>query len=197
MTKKRGAVIFLILLLLTTLAALSALATTETALNYSAEVNNITLTYDELNRVIYKNSTTDNIAYGYDKDYQGTLANITSDNIQIKYEYDDKQRLVKEIRTIDNFQFVKEYIYDSMDRVISTQIVGEDVDYLYNKQNRVKQIPNYMSEANYNALSSIINRTYSNNLIQRFTYDPEKNRIISINIPAVQNLTYTYDNVGN
>jgi len=188
------------IILFTFLAILSsnlALAVTETPFNYTKNTNNITLTYDGLNRVLSKNSTSGNVTYGYDKDFYGTLANITSNNIQITYEYDDKQRLIKEIRTIDNFQFVKEYIYDSMDRVVSVQVVEQDIDYIYNKQSRVKNIPNYMSAADYNAFGSITNRTYANNLIQKFEYANATNRITSIEIPTVQNLTYTYDSVGN
>ncbi|MDP3698191.1 MAG: hypothetical protein Q8R47_01250 [Nanoarchaeota archaeon] len=174
-----------------------AVAVTTNDLSYDSAANNITLTYDNVNRVASKTSPTETVTYGYDQDLQGTVSNVTSNNIQVRYEYDDKLRVTKEIRIIDNIQFVKEYIYDSANRVISAEVSGTDIDFIFNKQGKVKQIPGYISDSHYNPFGSMLNRTYNNNLVQTFTYNSTNNRLHAISIPSVQNLAYTYDSVGN
>ena len=183
--------------LLFALFSFSVIAVTTNELTYDSTANNITLTYDTLNRVATKTSPTETVTYGYDQEFQGTVSNVTSNNIQIRYEYDDKLRLIKEIRIIDNIQFTKEYLYDSADRVISTNVVGTEIDYIYNKQGKTKDIPGYINNSNYNPFGSMVNRTYNNGLIQKFTYTTTNNRLLTITIPSVQNLAYTYDSVGN
>ena len=184
-------VLLLFLLVLPLVTATSSLYT------YDTIPNNITLSYDALNRVVSKNSTIQNITYGYDFQYQGTIHNLTFENTTIVYDYDSKQRVVKETKTIDGIRFEKKYLYDSSDKVISTEVAGQDIDYIYNKQGKIQQIPNYITEANYNAFGSILNRTYANTLVQNFSYNPPNNRLTTITIPSVQNLAYAYDNVGN
>jgi hypothetical protein len=43
----------------------------------------------------------------------------------------------------------------------------------------------------------MFNRTYSNNLIQKYTYDSQNNRLTAMFISNVQNISYSYDNDGN
>ncbi|GEM_PF-4476121 len=141
---------FAFCLLFVLFSSFLAIAVSTNDLTYDSTANNITLTHDNLNRVLTKTSPTETITYGYDQDLQGTLSNVTSNNIQIKYEYDDKHRVIKETRIIDNIEFTKSYIYDSADKVISTEVSGTDIDYIYNKQSKVKQIPGFISDSSYN-----------------------------------------------
>ena len=195
MTKKEVARFVIIFLLVA--IAISAVHASSSLSTYDTTANNITLTYDHLNRVISKNGTTQNITYGYDVQFQGTIHNLTFENTTIIYEYDNKQRIIKEKRIIDGITFEKQYLYDSEDRVVSIQVVGQKIDYLFNLQGKLAQIPNYIIDSHYNAFGSLLNRTYANTLLQNFSYNSQNNRLTTITIPNVQNLAYAYDNVGN
>src|SRR3989344_1820866 len=105
--------------------------------------NTVNIAYDSSNRITNKTSTTGTITYSYDQQYQGTVSSVTAGAVNITYEYDDKLRVTKEIRTIDGMQFEKRYLYDSSDRVVSAEVHAEDIDYIYNLQGKIKQIPNY------------------------------------------------------
>ena len=106
--------------------------------------NTVNIAYDSSNRITNKTSTTGTITYSYDQQYQGTVSSVTAGAVNITYEYDDKLRVTKEIRTIDGMQFEKRYLYDSSDRVVSAEVHAEDIDYIYNLQGKIKQIPNYL-----------------------------------------------------
>ncbi|MBI2575833.1 hypothetical protein HYV84_01360 [Candidatus Woesearchaeota archaeon] len=166
-------------------------------ITYTDSNFSIILDYDPLNRPLNKSSNSTNFTYTYDQEYFGTLTNITFPNGSVQYEYDDKLRAIKEIRNIDNQTFVKQYFYDSADRLVSQGVLSTDLDYLYNKQARIKAIPGFISNASYSAFSSLLNRTYNNNLISRFSYLDANNRLQQIITGSVQNLLYTYDSVGN
>ena len=163
----------------------------------SDENNTVNIAYDRLNRIINKTSTDQNISYAYDNQYLGTVTNITARTFNISYEYDDRLRLTKEIRVIDGIQFVKRYLYDSENKLLSVEVHAEDIDYIYNSQGKVQSIPNYLTTAHYNAFGSVINRTAANSLVTSYTYDSNNNRLSRILIPSVQDLNYAYDAVGN
>lgn len=157
----------------------------------------ITLTYDDLNRIASKNSSDVNISFAYDSQYRGTLANITMGDIVYKYTYDKRLRPVKEEVLIDGSWVTTGMSYDSMDRLVEKRLPSTDLEYLYNKQGKVKQIPGFITDANFNAFGSVLNRSYYNNRITAFTYDSENNRLTRIKTDSLQQLDYTYDNVGN
>ncbi len=158
-----------------------------------AKNNTITLNYDLLNRILHKNSSNVNITFNYDKDYLGTLSNLTMGDIVFKYEYDDRLRLVKQIQNLEGVEVTNEYLYDSQDRLISEN----SLDYIYNYQGLVSSIPGYIDSSFYSAFGTMLNRSYNNGLLQTFSYIDDNNRLKLININNVQNLNYTYDNVGN
>ncbi len=156
----------------------------------------IRLGYDALNRVINKNSTDNNFTFTYDVEYDGTLYSIQSNTSNITYHYDERLRVINETTRTEGVNFEKLYAYDSQNRLISKDGLGE-IDFIYNFQGKVQKIPSYVNNSAYNAFSSLLNRTYGNGLVQTFSYNSQTNRLSSINIPNVQNLSYTYDNVGN
>ncbi len=162
----------------------------------------ITMAYDALNRVLTKTSSDVTTTFGYDQDLQGTLTNVTKNdpitgqNVLYKYEYDDRLRPIKETKTVNSVSFETNFIYDSQDRMISKEGLSE-LDFIFNKQGKVKQIPGFISDSSYNPFGSLLNRTYNNNLVQTFTLNTTNNRLVSISIPNVQSLSYTYDSVGN
>ena len=163
----------------------------------------IRLAYDGLNRVTKKTSANSNITYNYDQQYLGTLSsivrtdNVTNITVTNNYEYDDRLRITKQIRSFDNLQFPIMFGYDSQDRLLTEVSPMFDIDYIYNSQGKVRQIPNYLTESHYNAFGSVLNKTYGNGLIANFTYHNQNIRLSRIFIPNIQDLSYTYDNVGN
>ncbi|OGY53735.1 MAG: hypothetical protein A2912_01385 [Candidatus Buchananbacteria bacterium RIFCSPLOWO2_01_FULL_40_23b] len=186
----------LILLLFTLLFIPFALAATQTLI-YDSTQNNITLNYDNLNRIHSKNSSTINTAYGYDQEFNGVLSNVTKGDVNVTYQYDEKLRVIKETVTIDGLSFTREFLYDSADRIISTVVQNQDIDLLFSAQGKIRQIPSFVNDAHYTPFGSILNRTYNNNLVQNFLYDDQNNRLKQIDISGVMNMNYTYDNVGN
>ena len=163
-------------------------------LTYSNESNQINLEYDSLNRVTSKNGV---FNYSYDGQLQGTLTNVTSGGTDTLYEYDDRGRVVKEIKIIDGIRFEREYVYNSADGMIASKVSGKQTDFILNKQNQVTRIPGFIADAQYNPNGALLQRTYNNSLIQSFSYNDANGRLTGIVIPNVQNLTYSYDSVGN
>ncbi len=166
-------------------------------LTYDNPTNQVNITYDYLNRISTKNSTNADINYSYDDQYQGTLTNITFGNDTIKYQYDDKLRLTKEIRIIDGIQFEKIFAYDSMDRLVETNVAGKEIEFYYNNQSRVNKISNYITSAFYDAFDKLLNRTYASTKVTEYVYNDSNSRLQQIKTDAIQNLNYSYDAVGN
>lgn len=186
----------LLVLTLILLATSFVFATSEINPIYSDNPSTVKLEYDNLNRIINKTAGNQTFNYEYDEQYLGTLNSVTTDNYSINYEYDKKQRVKKEAVIIDGITFTKEYVYDSQDRTVKEITVNNSLDYIYNKQGKVKQIPGVVTSSSYNAIGSILNKSYNNGIVTTYTYDELTNRLKSIN-SNVQSLTYEYDNVGN
>ncbi len=89
MTSTKEGLVLLFLIVLTLPFVTSSLYT------YDTTPNNITLSYDKLNRVVSKTSTLQNITYGYDQQYQGTIHDLTFENTTIIYQYDTKQCIIR------------------------------------------------------------------------------------------------------
>jgi RHS repeat-associated protein len=94
--------------------------------------------------------------------------------------------------------------YDSLDRVVNmTYPDGEVVANTYNPQGLLETLSSttyamsYVSNLNYNALDKVTAKTVGNNLATTYTYNPQNFRLTGLGTSSLQNLTYTYDNVGN
>jgi len=159
--------------------------------------NVITLSYDKLNRILNKNSTDVNISFEYDQQYDGTLSNITMGGVSFKYSYDERMRVVKEEAYLGGSWIETGISYDSMDRIIEKRLPSTDLEYFYNKQGKVRRINDLINNASYNAFGSILNRSYDNNLVTKFSYYPSDNRLSQITTGSLQSLAYAYDDVGN
>lgn len=166
-------------------------------LNYDSTKNTIKIGYDNLNRIVNKNSSSEIINYSYDKQLQGTLTNISFGNSTYKYTYDDKLRVIEEKRIIDGIEFTKTYVYDSNDRLVSEIFNGQDLDYYYSQQGKIQKIRGYINDTKYNPLGNPLNRTYFNNKITAFDYYQNNARLRQIKTDNIQQLNYTYDNVGS
>jgi YD repeat-containing protein len=156
---------------------------------------NIALSYDALNRIVTKSSEDVNYTFAYDAQYQGILTNLTMNSVSISYLYDERMRPASTSMSIEGVQFTMTYLYDSQDRLISQEGIGE-LDYLFDKQGKVQSIPGYVNGSAYNAFGSITNRSYANGITTTFAYNETNNRLTRIS-SSVQDLQYTYDAVGN
>ena len=58
-------------------------------------------------------------------------------------------------------------------------------------------IPGYLNGLDYTALGKVANRTYANGLISQIDYYGDSFRLKSFKTGSLQNLSYSYDNVGN
>ncbi len=190
--KNKNVIVLLFLLVVPLSFALE-----EINFNLGSTQNVVTIGYDNLNRIVQKNSSSEIINYSYDKQLQGTLNNISFGNSSYKYTYDDKLRVIEEKRIIDGIGFTKTYIYDSNDRLVSEMFNGQDLDYYYNTQNKINQIRGYINQTKYNPAGNPLNRTYFNNKITTFDYIPTNLRLNQIKTNTIQQINYTYDNVGN
>ncbi len=160
--------------------------------------NIILLSYDDLNRINQKNTSSQIFTFAYDKQYQGTLTNLSYDNISFAYSYDDRLRNTKEILNIRKFSFNTGLTYDSMNRILEARLPdGDDFDYYYNQQNKLNKIRGYIDQTRYNSLGNPLNRTYFNSKITQFDYNSNNLRLRQIKTDTIQQLNYTYDNVGN
>ena len=165
----------------------------------------ITLSYDSLNRLLQKNSTNQTLIFSYDKQYQGTLSNLSHESIMpsgenytFTYEYDERMRIIKEIIHEGGDTSITGMTYDSMDRLLqSLQPNGLDLDNYYGQSGKLAKIRNFINQTNYNAFGNPLNRTYFNGKLAQQSYNSDNARLNRIQIEAIQNLQYFYDNTGN
>ncbi|PIN80436.1 hypothetical protein COV16_00935, partial [Candidatus Woesearchaeota archaeon CG10_big_fil_rev_8_21_14_0_10_34_8] len=163
---------------------------------YDNDPNFVNITYDQLNRIEQKNTTTDQFNYTYDET-KGTLTNVTFTNSSYEYEYDNRYRIEKESKTIDGIEFNKTYTYDANNRVINIEFTsGEQLDYTYSQQGLLESINNYTNQT-HTVANLPENRTYNNTLYTFFTYNDTNLRLKNIETSNIQDLSYEYDDLGN
>lgn len=185
----KGIILFWVVFLL----VVSPIFALEQDLIVSTNSPNVSFSYDNLDRVTTKNTNDDPFNYTYDKQYYGTLTNFSGSNYSKSFQYDKNQRVTTQVVTIDGFTFTKRYVYDSSDRVVA----DTNINYTYNKQGKVKQIPNFVNTSNYTAFGGISSKTYNNGVLTNYSYRSDNGRLSTITSVNVQNLVYIYDSVGN
>ena len=157
----------------------------------------VSMQYDELNRIIKKSSPEENITYIYDINKNNTISQIQTISSTINYTYDNRTRKISEIKIFNGIKFIINYSYDSMDRVILKILPDKtNVTYVYNNQGRMYYINNLLN-ISYNEYNKPTTKIYKNNLTTNFTYNKENLRLTNINTGNKQNLSYSYDYVGN
>lgn len=166
---------------------------------YENSLKNVSINYDNINRISVKKFGETSINYYYDTVYQGTLAKISFDvSNYYEYEYDDKLRVTKETKIIDNIRFQKANYYDSMNRVTRQVFtLGQTVDYVYNNQGGLSSLPGFVTNTNFDAFGFVLNRNYANNLNTQYTYNSKNERLTQIKTGNKQQLDYSYDVAGN
>lgn len=74
--------------------------------------------------------------------------------------------------------------------------------YAYNVQGEVQSIPNYVTDIHYNAVGQMTSISYVNTTLSTLTYDrtrdlPRTLVTLTTGGQRLQDLTYTWDDVGN
>ncbi len=83
--------------------------------SYDLERDNVSMGYDDGGRVLNRGD----YVYVYDDGRVDSLTNVSDGEVVVSYEYDERGRIVREVRVIDGIGFEKVVEYDSMDRVVS------------------------------------------------------------------------------
>ncbi|GEM_PF-1290828 len=164
-----------------------------------AKTNTITFSYDELNRIRTRNfSTSDTeVEYIYDSPTMGTVSQVNKAENARHFFYDERLRKIQEDQTIDSSVYTTQWQYDAMDRI--TKIIYPDtsqITYEYNAQGKTERIPSYLMNVDYNPQGQIIKRDYANGLSTEFTYDDRDLRLKRIYAASLQDMTFTYDELG-
>ncbi|MFA5887354.1 MAG: SpvB/TcaC N-terminal domain-containing protein, partial [Candidatus Nanoarchaeia archaeon] len=133
----------------------------------------------------------------YDAQYFGTLSNLTVGNEIYRYTYDQRYRAITEEVWLRKFWFNTGYTYDSMDQIIQKRLPNGTLSYLYNEQGLVDKIPSFVNGTHYNPFGNPLNRSFTNTKVSQFNYNALNGRLTGIDTDSIQNLDYTYDNVGN
>ncbi len=158
---------------------------------------NISLSYDELNRITKKNSISMSLAYSYDV-INGTLSNISGLGYVISYSYDNRLRKTNETTTIDNKTYKKFWTYDSQDRIkVETLPDGKSINYNYSSGGNLMQISDILTNIDYNVPDKPTRLIYSNSLQTNYSYEPIRLRLNRIKTSNLQDLNYNYDPIGN
>gem|GEM_PF-6868117 len=137
------------------------------------------------------------VVYEYDSPKKGALSSVSGGFGLVSYAYDDRLRPVQESWIADGHSWIKNYGYDSMDRVVSAVYPdGGQVTYSYDDMGLLDTIPGVASFT-YDAFGRIRDKSYANGVSTELNYYPGDFRLHSIVTPGLQDLSYTYDDVGN
>lgn len=159
--------------------------------------NNISLTYDGINRLIQKNSSDETISYYYDE-INGTLQRIESSIIITNYSYNNRLRVTEEITTLDGISFTKQWTYDSLGRIETETFPDNSVlVYNYTSGSKMNKITNILDNVDYNEFGLPTKLSYQNNLDTDTTYNLANSYIEKIKTGTKQELIYGYDLSGN
>jgi RHS repeat-associated protein len=156
--------------------------------------------YDEINRLKKTNYPTDtDVVYTYDgNSKKGTLTSVTDAAGTVAYTYDNRLRKLSEARTVNGTTKTTQFAYDPIDRVTTqTNPDNEVITNAFNNQGEIESVSNVVSNVNYNALGKITQKTFNNGLSTNYTYNTTDFRLNRIQTSTLQDLNYTYDNVGN
>ena len=158
----------------------------------------VSLSYDALNRVTRKNGTSSAMDFTYDTIAKGTLAKVALTSANKTFAYDQRLRRTQENLSIDGITFSTNYSYDSADHLIQKNMTnGTSIRYTYNAFNKPESITGIINDFDYVAVGQPSGRAYNNTLTTNLTYDTNSLRLSRIYTGTKQNMSYSYDAVGN
>jgi RHS repeat-associated protein len=169
-------------------------------------------TYDQLDRILTEQSAQTTSTYSYDSAPNGIgrLTSVTSPNITKSYEYDILGNIAKETRTISSTDYVTQYEYDLLGN--PKQITYPDsentlVTYGFNNAGQTSTVDtasdSITTNIDYNPIGLPTVIDYANGVTTTNTYDINQNyKLVSklttdSSSTELQNISYTFDKVGN
>ncbi len=176
-----------------------------------AKKQTVTMTYDKLGRMLARNEPDLTSTWVYDTAANG-IGKLTSASTDNKYKrthvYDALGRLSSTSTVIDNVAkpYVTSTTYDGVGRPsVQTYPTGYAVKNIYNAVGTLVQVVNNTIPAkvlwtlnNMDAQGHLLQQTYGNGLVTQQVYDAGMlTRQLAGVGNAVQNSSYTYDNLGN
>ncbi len=184
------------------------------------EAKKITFYYDALNRVTrkdYADSLMSDVIYSYDEteNSKGRLTTMADGSGFTKYYYDAMGRTKTVTQNLNNNNYTIQYEYDDLGRLKKLTYPDTDndpnndiVQYSYDTGGNLYQVFSqstssvYAAYTDYTALSQPRNVAFANGLVTDYTYTLSNSRLNSIvtgksGQPALLDLTYGYDDVGN
>jgi RHS repeat-associated protein len=189
-----------------------------------ARGQSICLYYDALNRLTGKSyrlggncpaapDASGGIIYSYDAGPygRGHRTGMSDASGWTSWVYNSKGQVASETRNITGGgMFLTQWTYNSAGLVTSMVYpggssgqAGESVTYGYNALMQLESVTGaatYVSNVDYDPAGRMTSQTSGNGLIQARTYHPwntQGGRLKTITAGALQNLTYSYDAVGN
>jgi RHS repeat-associated protein len=180
--------------------------------------------YDALNRLKGKNYQTNStqcpsdpgsytVTYRYDegtnaqaqtqKGFRTSMSDASGNSAT--WRYDMLGRLLTEDKTIPGAPanpYNTTYTYNTLGQALTMKYPdNETVSTTYNAQNLPQSLSGtnpYITSASYNASDQITNLAFQSGTTTTYGYDARNHRLTSLVTSGnIQNLAYTYDNVGN
>lgn len=163
-------------------------------------LDSISYTYDELDRVVSINKMNDSYQFKYDKN--GNLIKIKSNNDEIKFIYDLAQRVHEY-----NFNGLKvKYTYDKNNNISSKSYLLNDIENSiineYNESNLpiLSSFENVNVTYNYDSLERIIDKKINNVINSKYRYVSNGHRTSTL-VNELENMegiySYRYDSLEN
>ncbi|MCX6792730.1 MAG: FG-GAP-like repeat-containing protein [Candidatus Falkowbacteria bacterium] len=178
----------------------------------------IDYSYDDLNRVISEDAVGTvgvEVTYIYDNCQSGVgrLCSVINSTVKSSLTYNPLGQLIQESKRIGKVNYATQYNYDRQNN--QTLIINPDdsrVVYNYNAAGLVDSVQrkesvdlgltNVVTNIDYNPVGLATSMFYANGAVTTNTYDANelyrlRHKVTVANNQNVQDLTYTYDPVGN
>lgn len=166
-------------------------------LSYDSVKNSISFGYDSLNRITNQSTISSEFVYMYDEEKNETLTNVTDGNVTISYTYDDRKRVISQIKEIDGYSFVRSTEYDSRDVVTSLDGSMGELTFNYGDNGLVEAIVGLLN-LDYNPNSQILGRDFNNSLDSNYSHEgwmvvqPNTTYQVRTNIVGAGTITLNY-----
>jgi RHS repeat-associated protein len=167
-----------------------------------------TFTYDLQGRILTKRYPSGaEIRWAYDDPAvlysKGRLTTMTDPETVTSFSYDPLGRVIQTSRLLDGTTYTMAQSYDALGRVTGRTFPdGETVTYTFNEAGWLSSVPGYMTSITYNARGQTTQIQYANGTTSTWTYHAQNFRVTNHSASGpgavgLQNLSYTYDPVGN
>ena len=157
----------------------------------------VAFNYDALNRVTNVDYPSDaDVSYNYDSPTKGALSSVSGGFGSVSFEYNRRLQPVKETWSANGRTWVKQYAWDSLDRLYwTTHPDGSVTQVHFNDQG----LPATLGGVSftYDAFGRMTGKNYGNGLETTLEFYPDDFRLKNIKTPGMQDLSYAYDDVGN